>query len=415
MPAYGGLVRRAAGLVLLLALGVAACQPVAPPPPAISLTQVNNVPNAIAMATRPGDPTIYLATQSGQIYAVRPGDPVGARTLLLDLSSLVKYGGEQGLLGMTFSPDGATLYVHYTSPAGSGATPGTTTVAAYAASSAQPAVLGNHGDPNSGAIVFTADHSAATNHNGGTMLFGPDGMLYLALGDGGGANDGYPDYAANGHAPGGNGQSLQSVDGKILRIDPNPSGGYTTPADNPFVGVSDGGGPARGEIWSFGLRNPWRFSFDQSTGDLWIADVGQSAREEVDFVAKADATHPDGKGANFGWNRREGSIAGPDPSAPNPAGGALVGPIFDYDHSQGDCAIIGGFVYRGAAIPSLQGQYLYTDYCKGTIRALTRSGATATSQTLGPTVTSPSAFGEDTSGELYVLSLTDGLFKIGPA
>lgn len=361
--------------------------------------------------------TVYLATQTGQIYAVSPGDVVSARHPVLDLSSLVKCCGEQGLLGMTFSADGSNVYVHYTSPGGVAPAPGTTTVAEYAVSNAQPDVFGT---PASGRIVFTNDRSAATNHNGGSLLLGPDGMLYLALGDGGSGNDGYPTYGSGGgggHANGGNGQSLQTLLGKIVRIDPTPTATatYTIPADNPFVGFSDAVGPARGEIWSFGLRNPFRISFDRSTHDLWIADVGQSAREEVDFAAAADATHPDGKSANFGWNRREGSIAGPDPSPPNPAGGALVNPIFDYDHSNGNCAIIGGYVYRGAAIPGLSGQYLYSDNCNGSIRALTRSGATATSRSLGASVSSPSSFGEDNHGELYVLSLSSGLYKIGPA
>jgi glucose/arabinose dehydrogenase len=260
--------------------------------------------------------------------------------------------------------------------------------------------------------VFTNDHSDATNHNGGSLVLGPDGLLYLALGDGGGGND-----VGAGHVAGGNGQSLQTLLGKILRIDPTPSGssGYTIPSGNPFVGGSDAAGPYRGEIWSFGLRNPFRLSFDRTTHDLWIADVGQGAREEVDFVAVNDATHPGGKGANFGWNRREGLIAGPDTTDPlNPAGGARVDPIFDIDHSHGDCAIIGGYVYRGSAIPDLAGQYLYTDNCNGKIRALTRSGATATNRDLGQTAISPSSFGEDNQGELYVLSLNNGLFKIGP-
>jgi glucose/arabinose dehydrogenase len=412
-------VRRIGLVVVIVAFAAAACRAVTPPsaspattppPPApsVSVTQINNVSNPIAMATRQNDPTIYLGTQSGQIYAVSPGDPVTARNLVLDLGSLVKFGGEQGLLGMTFSADGTKLYVHYTSPTGVAPAPATTTVAAYAVSSDQP---GGFGAPASGRIVFTYDHSAATNHNGGSLLLGPDGMLYLALGDGGNGND-----TGLGHVAGGNAQSLQTLQGKLLRIDPTPSGGmgHTIPSDNPFVGKSDAVGADQGEIWSFGLRNPFRISFDRKTHDLWIADVGQGAREEVDFVAADDATHPDGKGVNFGWNRREGLIAGPDTSPPNTAGGALVDPIFDYDHSHGDCAIIGGYVYRGSAIPGLAGQYLYTDNCNGSIRALTRSGATATNRALGQTVTSPSSFGEDNSGELYVLSLNNGLFKIGP-
>jgi glucose/arabinose dehydrogenase len=401
---------RRGGFVILALAFAAACapspsDPPAPPaPPAsapeIKLTQVNSVGGAITMATRAGDPTIYLATQSGHIYAVSPGDAVGARTEVLNLSGVVRNSGEQGLLGMTFGPGGTTLYVHYTSPTGGG----TTTVAEYAASGAHPAAF------SSPRVVLTDDHSAAGNHNGGSLLLGPDNLLYLALGDGGGGND-----SGGGQVAHGNGQSLQRLQGKVVRIDPTPSGGqqYTIPPSNPFVGMSDTGGAIRAEIWSFGLRNPFRMSFDRTTGDLWIGDVGQGAREEVDFVASGDATHPRGKSANFGWNRREGLIAGPDGTAPNASGGALVDPIFDIDHTR-DCAIIGGYVYRGSAIPGLDGQYLYTDNCNGSIRALTRSGSTAANRELGQTASSPASFGEDNSGELYVLSLSGGLYRIDP-
>jgi glucose/arabinose dehydrogenase len=365
----------------------------------VRLTKVNDL-NAITMATRPSDPTLYVATQAGRIAAIDLAQPVTSSTLVLDLSTLVRNSGEQGFLGMAFSNDGTKLYVHYTSPAGGG----TTTVAEYAATPAHPAAFGA---ANSGRTVFTADHSAATNHNGGSLLVGPDDDLYLGLGDGGGGND-----QGGGQPVGGNGQSLGSPQGKILRIDPtpvaSPAASYTIPTDNPFVGVSD----ARGEIWSFGLRNPFRFSFDRTTHDLWIGDVGQNAREEVDFVAAGDATNPRGKGANFGWNRREGFIATPGVSSPDVS--PRIDPVFDIDHgTQPDRAIIGGYVYRGAAIPGLVGQYLYTDNQNGRIRALTRTGSSATSRDLGVAVGSPASFGEDNSGELYVLSLSSGVYKIG--
>jgi glucose/arabinose dehydrogenase len=340
---------------------------------------------------------------------------------VIDLSivpGLIQAGGEQGFLGMTFNALGTKLYVHYTSPLNGG----TTTVAEYTAA-APPAASGMFTSPR---ILFQNDHSFAGNHNGGSLLLGPDGMLYLALGDGGGGNDGFISdltlsYAA-GHLLGGNAQSLESVQGKILRIDPtaslSPPMPYTIPVDNPFVGVVDVGGTARGEIWANGLRNPFRFSFDKTTGDLWIGDVGQGAREEVDFVAATDPTHTPGKGLNFGWNRWEGNIVGPEHRFPPRGSLVLTNPIFDYDHSHGDCAIIGGYAYRGTAIPGLVGQYLYTDNCNGEIRSLTRSGATAGNRDLHASVGAPSSFGQDNNGELYVLSVSSGsgggLYKIGP-
>jgi glucose/arabinose dehydrogenase len=408
-------------VVVVLALVAAACGPNPPPPPpplpdeTVHLTLVNNVgPNAITMATRPNDSMLYVATQDGKIYAINPAD--SSRTLVMDLNSppgLIQHGGEQGFLGMTFSADGTKLYVHYTSPLNGG----TTTVAEYAATPAAPAPVTTLTSPR---IVFQNDHSFASNHNGGSLLLGPDGMLYLALGDGGGGNDGFQPsgpYSA-GHLLGGNAQSLESVQGKILRIDPtaslSPPMPYTIPVDNPFVGVVDVGGAARGEIWANGLRNPFRFSFDKTTGDLWIGDVGQGLREEVDFVAATDPAHTPGKGLNFGWNRREGNIVGPETRFPPRGSQQLTGPIFDYDHSHGDCAIIGGYAYRGTAIPGLVGQYLYTDNCNGEIRSLTRSGTTAQNRDLHAPVNAPSSFGQDNNGELYVLSLSGGLYKIGP-
>ena len=371
----------------------------------MSLTQVDDLGGAaaIAMATRPADSTLYVGTLPGHVFAI-----TGAtRVEVLDLSSLViQGGGERGLLGMTFSPDGTKLYVHY-SATGTGAT----VVDEFAVSAAVPGVF----NVATRRQVLTVPQPQA-NHNGGSLLFGPDAMLYLALGDGGGGNDGAPNYAANNHAVGGNGQSLATPLGKILRIDPiDPTPGstgveYSIPAGNPFVAS----GTVKGEIWSYGLRNPFRMSFDRSTGDLWVGDVGQGAREEADFVAAGDATHPGGKGANFGWNRREGTIAGPDATLPDSAGGTLIDPIFDVDHSHGDCAIIGGYVYRGSSIPGLVGQYLYTDNCNGRIRALTRSGATATTRDLGVAAAGPTSFAEDNSGELYVLTLSHGFYRIGP-
>ncbi|MCZ7525056.1 MAG: PQQ-dependent sugar dehydrogenase [Acidimicrobiia bacterium] len=220
-------------------------------------------------------------------------------------------------------------------------------------------------------------------------------MLYLGLGDGGGAGD-----EGRGHAPGGNGQSLGTLLGKILRLDPRAagSGPYAVPADNPFVGVEG----ARPEIWVYGLRNPWRFSFDRATGDLWIGDVGQNRWEEIDLIPAGAAA-----GANLGWNLLEGTHefrGAPPPGA--------VPPVFEYPHSEG-CSVTGGYVYRGPRIPQLAGAYLFTDYCDGTIRALRVEDGVLVEADLGVATRGPTSFGEDRTGELYVLS-AEGVLRIDP-
>ena len=220
-------------------------------------------------------------------------------------------------------------------------------------------------------------------------MFGPDGKLWMGLGDGGSQGD-----VGDGHVPGGNAQSLERPLGKILRFDPTPSGSapYTVPSDNPFA--SGGGLP---EIWAYGLRNPWRFSFDRKTGDLWIADVGGSEREEIDLAPAPER----GRGQNFGWNRVEGTVVHDTP------------PI---SHENGDCSITWGFVYRGTRIPDLVGAYVYSDYCNGAIRAIRADGGqVVVARELGITATNISSFGEDADGELYVVSQSDGLFRIDPA
>jgi glucose/arabinose dehydrogenase len=233
------------------------------------------------------------------------------------------------------------------------------------------------------------------NHNGGQLAFGPDGYLYLGLGDGGGADD-----EGRGHAPGGNAQSLGTLLGKVLRIDPTEGAGraFSIPDDNPFA--AGGGLP---EIYVYGLRNPWRFSFDRATGDLWIADVGQNAVEEVTRLAPEDAA-----GANLGWNRYEGSqrYLGDDVDD-------VVMPVVEASHDDGNCSITGGYVYRGREIPSLRGWYVFTDYCNGAIRAAkVRSDGRVRVRDLGVTLPSVSSFGEDADGELYVLSQTDGVHRL---
>jgi glucose/arabinose dehydrogenase len=348
----------------------------------VVLTKVADVFRGTATAVRRGDPALYVAVQNGQVVALRDGkvEPV------LDLSTQVTTSGEHGLLGLAFSPDGTELYVHY-SAAGSG----DTTLESFA-------FTGGQADPATRRLLLTVP-DLQPNHNGGDLKFGPDGKLYLALGDGGGAND-----VGAGHAFGGNAQALDSLNGKILRLDPKGSldAGYTIPPDNPFA---IGGG--RPEVWVYGLRNPWRFSFDRATDDLWIADVGQGAWEEIDMAPFAVAS-----GANFGWNLLEGTHDLRGGATP----GATVLPVFETSHADGNCAITGGYVYRGKRIPDLVGAYLFSDYCNSTIRAIrVENGQVVAQRDLGIASASIASFGEDNDGELYVLSQSRGIFRIDPA
>jgi glucose/arabinose dehydrogenase len=249
-------------------------------------------------------------------------------------------------------------------------------------------------DPTSEAILLTVAQPFP-NHNGGQILFGPDGMLYIGLGDGGGSGD-----------PGGRGQSLADLLGDLLRLDVASGTGYTGPPDNPFVGQAG----AQPEVWSYGLRNPWRFSFDAATGDLYIADVGEGSWEEVDVVTAAAGA---GRGANFGWNVMEGrhcyARPGCDPSQ-------FTLPVLEYSHGSG-CSISGGYVYRGAAIPALQGHYFYADYCSGWVRSFRLQDGQAVEPyqwpTLAPGGQVPS-FGQDAAGELYVMNAGGQVFRIVP-
>jgi glucose/arabinose dehydrogenase len=342
----------------------------------VRLVPVAELEQPVAMAVRPGERTLYVVEQVGRVRAVRGGqlDPAP----VADISDQVTAGGEQGLLGLAFSPDGRYLYLHYTDREGDHQI-------------AELAMSGRRADPGSQRSVLRIEDPFG-NHNGGQLAFGPDDHLYIAFGDGGGGGD-----------PLGSGQSLGTLLGKILRIDPRPAGGraYGVPSDNPFVG-RDG---ARPEIWDYGLRNPWRFSFDAATGALWIGDVGQNAYEEIDF-------EPAGSGGrNYGWNRREGRH--PFNGGDRPDG--AVEPVIEYGRDDG-CTVIGGFVYRGRRIGGLRGAYLYGDYCSGWVRAArTRDGKVLEQRDLGLEVPSLSSFGTDAAGELYALSLAGVVYRIAPA
>ncbi len=329
------------------------------------------------MAVRSGDTALYVAEKTGRVMAVRDGtvDPVP----VLDLTREVSLGGEQGLLGLVFSPGGREMYVNYTD------TNGDTHVTGYA-------MRGRRADPATRREVLVVDQPYS-NHNGGNLVFGPDGYLYIGLGDGGSGGD-----------PHGNGQSLSTLLGKMLRIDPRSSGerAYRVPLDNPFV---DRPG-ARPEIWAYGLRNPWRYSFDRLTGDLWIGDVGQSAWEEVDVQPAGSSG-----GENYGWNLMEGD---------HPYGGAeppehAVRPVHEYSHDGGGCTVTGGYVYRGESIPGLYGAYVFADFCLGQLEALRlQDGRVVDHRRLGPVVPNVSSFGEDARGELYAMSLGGGLYRLAP-
>jgi glucose/arabinose dehydrogenase len=350
----------------------------------VRLVQVGRFDQPLYVTAPPGDRRrIFVVEQGGAIRVVRDGHKLAQP--FLDVSGLVVSGGEQGLLGLAFPPDYATsrrFYVYYTA-SGTGAN----TLAEYRASSADRA------QPGSGRILW-AQADRESNHNGGQLVFGPDGLLYVGMGDGGG---GYDQHGARGNA-----QDLGTLLGKILRIDPRAANGqpYTIPPSNPFVGRPG----ARGEIYSYGLRNPWRFSFDRATATLVIADVGQEKIEEVDAVARGA-----GRGANFGWRSFEGTLKTFDEPAPG-----AIGPVLEKTHAQGWCSITGGYVVRDPGVPGLRGRYVYGDYCKGQLRSarVTPGRATGDRAIRGvPIVSQLSSFGEDARGRVYVTSLDGPVYR----
>jgi glucose/arabinose dehydrogenase len=291
-------------------------------------------------------------------------------------------GGEMGLLGLAFHPDyqeNGYFYVNYTRVKPNGQE---TVIARY-----QVTEDANAADPDSELILLVVDQPR-TNHNGGALHFAPDGMLYIGLGDGGSAGD--PDnYAQNG----------QQLLGKMLRLDVDnvaPGKNYGIPGDNPFIGQ-----PVRDEIWALGLRNPWRFSFDRLTGDLYIGDVGQGMWEEVDFQPAGSEG-----GENYGWRLKEGTHCYNPPEACDPGG--LTDPVFEYSHDEG-CSITGGTVYRGQEIPTLRGQYLFADYCSGVVSALYRDGQGVWQhREVGAAGGNVTTFGESSDGEVYLALRSQG-------
>jgi glucose/arabinose dehydrogenase len=334
----------------------------------------------VALTAPDGDPRLFVVEQPGRIRVIRGG------TLLprpfLDLTAGVRAGGERGLLGLAFHPrfaENGRFYVDYTDRNGD------TRVERYTA-----APGADTADPASAQLVLAVTQPYA-NHNGGDVAFGPDGMLYVGMGDGGSGGD-----------PHGNGQSLATLLGKLLRLDVDHAEPYTVPADNPFVGRAR----ARPEIWAYGLRNPWRFAFDPDAHTLYIADVGQNAWEEVDVAPAASG------GLDYGWNRMEGTHCyGLAPCRRE----GLTLPALEYGHRDG-CAVVGGFVYRGRAIEALAGRYLYSDYCGGWLRSFRYDAGAAVErrQWLIPRVGAVLSFGRDAAGELYLLTADGTAYRIAP-
>jgi len=346
----------------------------------------------VALAAPPGDSRLFIVEKAGRIQVMNNG----ASSTYLDISGLVDAEGERGLLGLAFDPNFAgngRFYVNYIDK-----TTKNTVVAAYTA----PSASSNTADPASAKTIISITQPAGlSNHKAGWIGFRPgDGNnLYIATGDGGSAND-----------PNGNAQNLASNLGKMLRITPQPGGGYTIPAGNPFVGVA-----GNDEIWAYGLRNPYRNSFDRGTGDFWIADVGQGLREELDFEAAGTAG-----GRNYGWRAREGSIDNPNVSDPAPAN--ATDPIYDYAHGDMGGTVIGGYVYRGSGEAGLDGTYFFGDFNSGKIFSLRETGgAVGSFMDRTAELGTPfggftlSAFGEDAAGNLYVMGLNGNVYRFAAA
>jgi glucose/arabinose dehydrogenase len=356
---------------------------------ALSLEMVGNFDAPTYVTSDPGDPNrLFIVEQAG---AIRLTDR-GGTTEFLNIDPIVESGGERGLLSMAFAPDyesSRLFYVFYTSANDLGTGEDETGDLKIAEFDSDESPI-----ESTRRVVLTIEHTAQGNHNGGQLQFGADGYLYASTGDGGGAGD-----------PDGDAQNTASRLGKILRIDPEGAspGDYTVPANNPFVGTS-----GTDEIWSYGLRNPWRFSFDRVTGALTIGDVGQGAWEEIDY----DPGPGPGRGDNFGWNCREGMHA--FSSAP-PCDGStpFTEPVFEYANDSSTCAITGGYVVRDQALGDLYGRYLYADFCAGELRSLNPGIPTASDdQSEGLSVPFVTSFGEDADCRLYVVSQIGPVYRL---
>jgi glucose/arabinose dehydrogenase len=378
-------VRRAALVAALLTLSLAACGSSAQ---GVGLKRIGSFESPVYVAGAPGFPKLlFVVEQPGRVAVLRDGHRLPHP--FLDIRGLVGYGGERGLLSIAFPPDYAhsrRFYVYYTDDAGN------IRVDEFRRAGATRAARGSR------RTVIQIPHPVNANHNGGQLQFLGQ-LLYFATGDGGSAGD-----------PPNNAQNKESLLGKLLRIDPRPSGGrpYTVPADNPFVGK-----PGRDEIYSYGLRNPFRFSFDRVTAKqprLAIADVGQNRFEELDYTTLAGA-----RGANFGWDALEGFAPYREENSGTPDPGGTTKPIMAYDHSRdgGSCSIIGGYVVGRGGPSSLRGRYVYSDYCSGRLHSLVpHLHGASDDRRLGLTVPSPTSFGEDDRGRVYVCSQEGPVYRL---
>ena len=340
----------------------------------------------VDLVAAPGNKVVLVAQRAGQVTALTVDgttltDPVD----VLDLTGRVgSTDAERGLLGVAVGPDGKHLYASYTRAAD-----GASVVDEYrlGGTPSAPTV-----DPASRRELLVVEQPYA-NHNGGHIEFGPDKYLYLGLGDGGAAGD-----------PEGRAQDLFEPLGKVLRLDPK----HDVPDDNPFIGRDD----ADARIWLRGVRNPWRFSFDPDNGDLWIGDVGQDKVEEVDVLRAADGG---GRGANLGWDLREGNTDFPDADPAEGDPGPLTEPVHTYEHGDDGCSVTGGVVYRGSELPSLAGKYVFSDFCTGGLRTLDAAAPKDATKVPGTDLPSVVGLGTGPTGELYVLSLDKGVYRLAPA
>jgi glucose/arabinose dehydrogenase len=323
---------------------------------------------------------LFVVEQTGKIRVIRKGTLLA--TPFLDLRSKITYGGERGLLGLAFHPDyswNRKFYVYYVDRNND------TVVEQYLRSTSNASVA----EPN-GKFVLRIQQPSFTNHKGGMLAFGPDRYLYIATGDGGGTGD-----------PGNRAQNKNSLLGKILRINIDTNGSYTIPPTNPYVGRN-----GSDLVWSFGLRNPWRFSFDRQNGNLWIGDVGQEKYEEINR-SRGDTP---GRGSNYGWRVMEAGHCYNPPTGCNTSGKVL--PITTYGHSQG-CSVTGGYVYRGSAYPDLRGAYVFGDFCSGRIWGIDNAGPAAQAPVLlFDTATNLSSFGEDQAGNIYIVDINGEIWMM---
>jgi glucose/arabinose dehydrogenase len=348
--------------------------------PVVASEEVGEFDQPIDLAVRAGDDALWFVEQGGRIVRF-DGD---ATTTALDLTDRVSNANEQGLLGLTFDPEGGLAYVNFTDEAG------VTNIAEYAVTA--DATF----DPASERIVLQVPQPYS-NHNAGDLAFGPDGMLYIPLGDGGSGGD-----------PHRNGNDPETLLGSLLRIDPTPSDGqpYTVPPDNPFAAGTFGDGIVGApEVWAWGLRNPWKIAFDPLTGQLWIPDVGQNEFEEINVVGP-DGNTPAGRGANFGWSAFEGTERFNDDVT---IAGPVTDPVLTYSHADG-CSISGGVPYRGTAIPELEPAFVYSDFCAGTIWAFDPAGGRNLTLLEGFDSVASVRAGPD--GELYVLERSGTVHRL---